>query len=85
MTPANLPEIVDQWLVKNHPHLCVDVDNITLVEDRGKMSKAYGIKFFAKVQNEGIQTSDYWDNEHVDIYAADPDFFKKLDEYLRKA
>ena len=81
----NLPDLVDQWLSKNHPHLCVEGDDIILVEEKGKISKAYGVQIFGRVKDDGIQISLYYDDFHTDIAAADPEFFSKLDKHLRQS
>jgi hypothetical protein len=81
----SLTQLVDEWLAKNHPHLCIEENSIILQAEKGKISKAYGVVLFGRVKDDGIQISLYYDDFHTDIAAADPEFFSKLDKHLRQS
>lgn len=83
MGAISLDQLIDAWLAKHHPHLCVEDGSIILTKERGMISKAYGVQFFGKVKEDGVQISIYYDDFHTDIIATDPELFTKLDKHLR--
>lgn len=78
----NLADLVGKWLAKNCPEFCVYDGDIILAQDKGLISKAYGVLIFGIVYNDGIQTN-FHRRDSIDIKAADPKFFEKLAKYLK--
>lgn len=88
----NLTDIVNEWFKKNRPLLYVDeTGNIGLLEEKGMISKAFGILTYGYVYKNDVQLFNPNRNlgtpmtdMFIEIKAADPKFFEKLAEFLPK-
>jgi hypothetical protein len=86
----NLKVLVNDWLKTNRPLLYVeDNGSIGLLEEKGMQSKAFGVLTYGYVYYEDVQLFNPGRNPgspieemFIEIKAADPEFFEKLNKYL---